>query len=162
MQKDAFELEAEVQFQQRLAEEIKAALNQDKSVTDHRKYIEEQLLTLRCPVGACAQAFSPDLFDFEHDCLVLICSRDQNHHFCGWCLTDCGTWEAGHRHVANCVYNENQDKNVFSTRALFDRCHQQRWRRLVQNYLDTLPIDTKNDVLEECRNVLLDHGINLQ
>ena len=56
MQKDAFEMEAELEFKKREKAAVEAALK-DKTVTEHRKYIEDQLLTLRCPVDGCGQVF---------------------------------------------------------------------------------------------------------
>jgi hypothetical protein len=91
MQKDAFELIAEQDFVERERRAIANALK-DKSVTQHRTYIEEQLLTLRCPVDGCRELFVGDTLDFTH-CLALKCTRD--HNFCGWCLQACGTSEAG-------------------------------------------------------------------
>jgi len=150
-------MEAELEFKKREKAAVEAALK-DKTVTEHRKYIEDQLLTLRCPVDGCGQVFIADNIDFKQ-CLALKCSRNNNHHFCGWCLMDCGTSQAAHRHVEHCALNENADKNLWTTRALFDRCHQKRWLRLVQNYLDeTIGID-KQAVVEACAKVLEEHNI---
>ena len=69
MQKDSIEMTLEQQFEQRLTKEIEQALK-DKTLSEHRKYIVEELLTLRCPVAGCRQAF----LDFS-GCFALVCCK---------------------------------------------------------------------------------------
>ena len=150
-------MEAELEFKKREKAAVEAALK-DKTVTEHRKYVEDQLLTLRCPVDGCGQVFIADNIDFKQ-CLALKCSRDDNHNFCGWCLMDCGTSRAAHEHVRRCPLNENDGNDLWTTRALFDRCHQKRWLRLVQRYFNETKGIDKKAVKKACAAVLKAHGI---
>ena len=74
---------------------------------------------------------------------------------------DCGTSNTAHRHVEHCALNENADNNLWTTRPLFDRCHQKRWLRLVQNYLNETKGIDKKAVIDACAPVLQTHGIDV-
>ncbi len=93
----------------------------------HRRHIQEEILTLRCP--RCQQAFN----DFN-GCLDLECSRQGcGVHFCGLCLADCG--QDAHAHVRQCPLNPNADKNYFVSAEVFARLQRERRQRLVNEYL---------------------------
>lgn len=158
MQREAFEVEAELEFSKR-QQQADAASRQPKTLSQHVNYIQEELLTLKCPVAGCGQAFTGDNVDFD-ECLVLRCARNPHHLFCGWCLTDCGEWEAAHAHVGICAMNETPDKRLFASRALFDRCHRRRWLRLIQRYLDNAQNIDRQAVIDTCKEKFAHLGID--
>ena len=121
-------------------------------VQRHHQYIREQILTLQCP--RCGQAF----FDFD-GCFALTCGRCKAA-FCAYCLRDCG--HDAHQHVANCPDNLAPGRDVFGREDLFTAAQQQRRRRMVKKYLDTLDVDLRRQVLEYCQRDLRDIGVELR
>jgi hypothetical protein len=109
-----------------------ARLLKDDVAEYHRRHIQEEILTLRCP--RCHQAFN----EFN-GCLDLECSRQGcKAHFCGLCLADCG--QDAHPHVARCNLNPNADKDYFVSAEVFARLQRDRRQRLVSEYLaNTIP-----------------------
>jgi serine/threonine protein kinase len=88
----------------------------------HFTRITEDILNLCCP--SCKAVF----IDFE-GCFALTCKRC-SCGFCAWCLQDCG--RDAHNHVARCPKRLTQ--GVFGTIELFQRCHANRKRGMIEKY----------------------------
>ena len=65
----------------------------------HVKFIEEELLPLRCPYKECNKVF--DTFD---GCQAVTCNYC-HHHFCGKCFKCCPDNGAAHQHAERCREN---------------------------------------------------------
>jgi hypothetical protein len=146
------ELQRQVAQAQEQARQELEQRSQDAQVQRHHQYIREQILTLQCP--RCGQAF----FDFD-GCFALTCGRCKAA-FCAYCLRDCG--HDAHQHVANCPDNLAPGRDVFGREDLFTAAQQQRRRRMVKKYLDTLDVDLRRQVLEYCQRDLRDIGVELR
>ena len=106
-----------------------AAQSTTAQIERHIHYINEWILTLRCPSPGCHLAF----VDFN-GCGALTCAQC-DCHFCCWCLADCGA--DAHRHVANCEGNPKRG-DVFTSEAAFLNGQKARKRRMVAAYLEKL------------------------
>ena len=94
--------ELEEQMRQLLAEELQrlsAMEEQERRVLQARKYLEEEVLQMRCPRATCRRAF----FDFD-GCFALSCASCPCK-FCAWCLKDCGN--DSHIHCRRCLCSES-------------------------------------------------------
>ncbi len=135
LKKKAIETAAFSEVERRVAREKAelARLLKDDVPEYHRRHIQEDILTLRCP--RCKQAFN----DFN-GCLDLECSRQGcKIHFCGLCLADCG--DDAHAHVANCAANPNQDKSVFVSAEVYARVQKERRQKMLTDYLNNTIVD---------------------
>jgi Ran GTPase-activating protein (RanGAP) involved in mRNA processing and transport len=135
-----------------------ARLLRDDIAEYHRRYIQEEILTLRCP--RCHQAFN----DFS-DCLALECSRVGCHaYFCGLCLADCGeSQDAAHDHVHHCPLNPNPDKSLFVSSVTFSLVQRNRRRGLVSKYLGEAIPDRllREEVVKRARKEFDDLGLKV-
>lgn len=92
---------------------------------DHKRYIEEHLMTLHCP--RCSQAF----VDFSA-CAAIRCHKCACG-FCACCLQDCGS--DAHDHLANgCARNPN-GRDYFIREDQFRSIHRDRIRADIVAYL---------------------------
>ncbi|CAE7565953.1 PIX13 [Symbiodinium natans] len=116
-----------------------------------RRYVQEEILTLRCP--RCQQAF----VDFD-GCCALTCSRAGcGCGFCGFCLQDCG--RNAHAHVRRCGLNPRQD--YFVSEEQFREIQKCRRTRLVQAYLAELEPETRERLLRDLARDFADLNIHL-
>jgi hypothetical protein len=145
-------LERAGSFDQRLEAErarISAMTAEELKVDEMRRHVVDRLLTLACP--RCSAAF----VDFN-GCFAVTCHRC-SCGFCGWCLADCGA--DAHQHVPRCVRN-GAGGSVYGTAAAFGQAQQERRRRLVREYLDTLPDERlRKRLLAACAQDMADLGI---
>jgi len=104
-----------------------------KDITDTKSTVLAQriineMLTLRCPLRTCRQAF----VDFD-GCFSLQCHRCETY-FCAWCLAFC------HR-LENTVTNHRKEcseathPGVFHTLDVFEEHHRNRKRNMLVNIL---------------------------
>jgi predicted protein tyrosine phosphatase len=99
------------------------------SVTKHKNYVAEHILTLHCP--ECSQAF----FDFTN-CFALWCSRCECA-FCAYCQESCRhANNDAHMHVARCKFNIAPGKSIFAGRKIFEYSQNLRRCRKVKEYLE--------------------------
>ncbi len=113
---------------------IAAMTAEELKVDEMRRHVADRLLTLACP--RCSAAF----VDFT-GCFALTCHRCRCG-FCAWCLADCGT--DAHQHVPRCPRNGSAaggagGSSVYGTAPAFAQAQQDRRRRMVQEYLATVP-----------------------
>lgn len=112
-------------------------------VLDAKKYVEEEILLLKCPL--CRAAFN----DFD-GCFALSC-RMCPSRFCGWCLVDCGV--DAHAHVRlPCAEMPAQHRRdpLFQSQVDFNLHHGRRRGKRLQAFLQqSLDDDTRRGVLLE-------------
>ena len=115
-------------------EEAKSAL--EKEAGRHRKRIEEEVMTLRCP--RCAQAF-----ESYNGCAALTCSNTQcKCGFCAICLQDCGGDAHEHCQQVHGGYSVSTLRWKEMMRAL----KQKRLEEYLQNINDE---DVKKELLND-------------
>lgn len=121
----------------------------DGDVQQHRRYVVESILTLKCP--RCNAAF----IDFI-GCFALTCATD-GAAFCAYCLEDCG--DDAHAHVGQCPHNPTGD--LFAPLETFHNAQRQRRVRMLQEYLEAIPSnELRGRVIAACDADLRDLGIN--
>ena len=143
-QKKKQEIRAEEKehFDQEL-QRLLALDERERRVLGARKYIEEEILQLKCPRPGCRRAF----YDFE-GCFALSCSACPCK-FCAWCLKDCGDQDA-HPHVRHCEKVPRGVDSLFphmpDVRGAFEKTNKQRCSKYIKDYLETLSNDIREDV----------------
>jgi serine/threonine protein kinase len=138
----------------------KSALEMEVMIA--RKHIEEDIMLLRCPNGACRRAFA----DFN-GCAALTCRGEGGEagcgaNFCGFCLVDCGA--DAHRHVANCRLNPKGDWDpLFPPAHVWQRAQQQRRQEKLQPYWDGLKDSVRRQLGHDAsvRQIFTDLGLPL-
>jgi len=96
-----------------------------------KRYVEEELMTLKCP--RCRRAFA----DFS-GCCALTCGGDGpgcGCAFCAWCLQDCG--HDAHAHVRTCPRNPARGE-LFDSKRQFPASQRKRVVEAVRGYLGAL------------------------
>eukprot|EP00808_Paulinella_micropora_P002411 g19278.t1 len=135
--------EMESHFKRQLKEEIErfeklSALQ--RQVQQAKRYIQDELLTLKCPRPTCRIAF----VDFD-GCFALKLGDD------------------AHRHVARCEATLEPGKAVYSTLSKFEQAHQSRRQLLVRDYLRSLgSAELQEKVIESVRVSLKEIGLTGQ
>lgn len=115
------------------------------------KYVVNQILTLLCPF--CKKAF----LDFNGCCAV---TCNCNQHFCGLCLTKSNNSEVCHSHVRSCYLNPNHG-DYFCSQDQLDKVHRETRIRQLNDYLRSIPPESKRPLLRNCEPYLKDLGIYL-
>jgi len=116
----------------------------------HKAHVVDKILTLACP--RCGQAF----VDFD-GCLALTCRRVScGCAFCGLCQLDCG--KDAHAHVRQCP--DNPALGYFCDEATFRRVQNERRKRKLLAYFDTLAGEHRRETLEDCTPELRDLGLD--
>jgi Ankyrin repeats (3 copies) len=140
------------------AEQAKQELAREAAKDDVGKakaHVLDSILMLKCP--RCHKAF--DAFD---GCFAVRCRDTQGNGcgaaFCGYCLKDCG--RDAHKHVGECVHNSNGGR-VFASEEHFKAAQCSRRRRMVLEYLETLPLRLRERVKPAIAPDLKDLGIDL-
>jgi hypothetical protein len=119
-------------------------------IQNHRKYICEQILTIKCP--NCTRAF----IDFN-GCFALTCTCGSS--FCGWCL-QLGSSREIHTHVCVC---QHRTQGTMPALSAFNLVHKNRRIKLLTNYLNTITNkDEQKQVIESIKKDLTDLQINIQ
>jgi hypothetical protein len=130
-------------------ERIQKLEGDERIAADLRRTIVNEILTLGCP--RCKTAF----VDFD-GCFALTCS---NNHcgagFCAWCLKDCGA--DAHAHVNECP----EGTGTFADLGAFNRVHQQRRKRAIQDILRYKSANVQRRVRELIEPDLVDLDIAL-
>jgi hypothetical protein len=140
-------------------QELARAAAQDE-VSKARAHVTDSILTLKCP--RCSKAFD----DFT-GCLALTCGDAHGHgcgaKFCGYCLevSDGAGGMSHHAHVASCAYSIKGGA-MFGSKQDFDAAQCRRRKRLVQEYLATLPLQLRDKVEAAIAPDLKDLGIDLK
>eukprot|EP00808_Paulinella_micropora_P003138 g7125.t1 len=109
VQEQKLSQDLEARYTQQLKEEMERYERlsaEQRQVQQARVWIQEELLTLKCPRPNCRRAF----VDFD-GCFALTCGAC-GWGFCAWCLEDCG--EDAHTHVARCNANAAPGRQVYS------------------------------------------------
>eukprot|EP00122_Pirum_gemmata_P013880 Pgem_evm1s12928 len=98
--------EVEDQYKEKLKRDLEKTLT-DMTVSKHLRFIEEELLTLKCP------KYGHAFFDFE-GCAALQC-RTCSCHFCAYCLAETENSRRCHDHVRTCSVKQRlvDDKDPF-------------------------------------------------
>eukprot|EP01134_Creolimax_fragrantissima_P004443 CFRG4443T1 len=123
-------------------------------VRKHVRYVEEEIINLRCPNPSCKQVF----VDFN-GCFALFCHRCKTG-FCAFCLEHCG--RDAHAHVAMCKYNINKGQ-PYGKIEVFYRAQRQRRERLLNAYVaNVTPLRLRKQVIEALREQVKDVGIHLR
>jgi len=129
---------------------IDAMGSRQREVVRARKYIEEEILQMKCP--RCRTAF----YDFE-GCFAISCGKDACPcHFCGWCLSDCGDSDAAHAHVASCSHKPPGADEFFGTMKEFHIAHKKKCRLQVAAYLERFGADIRAEIRRESASLLRD------
>ncbi len=117
----------------------------------HKRYIEEQILLLRCP--RCKRVF----LDYS-GCAALTCDSCMCG-FCACCLKDCGN--NAHPHLAEgCAANPN-GKDYFIQIAQFQQIHRARFEKEIRDYLSNLKPTDRAAVLVLLQKSLSDLNITI-
>ncbi len=139
------EFEMEEKMKQQLSEQLEvlvAMSEKEREISLARRYIEEEILQMRCPRPACRKAF----YDFD-GCFAISCSSCPCK-FCGWCLKDCG--DDAHPHCRACPKVPNGVDALFpkmpDARGAFDYSHKMRCKNKITKYLKTLSPATQEGV----------------
>eukprot|EP00457_Paulinella_chromatophora_P018317 gb/GEZN01019603.1/.p1 GENE.gb/GEZN01019603.1/~~gb/GEZN01019603.1/.p1 ORF type:complete len:220 (-),score=18.47 gb/GEZN01019603.1/:53-691(-) len=103
------------------------------------RFVQEEILTLKCPNPTCRQAW----LDFSH-CFSLMCSSCGSS-FCAWCLEMCDR-DNVNRHVCVCRYNLAGGVS-WGTSAQFEASNRTRRLRNLQTYLQTQKPEIRLQVL---------------
>ena len=99
----------------------------EKEAGRHRKYIEEEIMTLRCP--RCAQAF-----ESYNGCAALTCSNTQcGCGFCAICLEDCGGDAHGHCQQVHGGYSVSTPQWKEMMRALKQKRLEKYWKLIKED-----------------------------
>jgi len=106
----------------------------DQDPAKHIFFIEEAILTLRCPHVGCRAPF----YDFT-GCTALACSTC-DCDFCAWCLCEFADDHESHSHVLRCELNPGKD--YFSEFAVFEAEQRKRKRRLIDDYVSRLRMES--------------------
>jgi Ankyrin repeats (3 copies) len=145
---------------QTAAEQAKQELAREAAKDDVGKakaHVLDSILTLKCP--RCHKAFD----DFD-GCFALQCSDEGGHGcgacFCGYCLKDCGNSKQAHAHVAVCPHNSARGR-LFGSKEGFKAAQCSRRRRMVLDYLESLPLALRERVKPAIAPDLKDLGIDL-
>jgi hypothetical protein len=112
------------------------------------KYIIDDILTLRCPVETCKQAF----VDFD-GCLILTCSRCKTK-ICGRCFKNCG--KKGHSHITSGECTMDSNRLLFASAEYIANVQRVYKINKLNEYLSTLNPEIKKEALELCGNELRD------
>jgi Ankyrin repeats (3 copies) len=144
---------------QTAAEQAKQELAREAAKDDVGKakaHVLDSILMLKCP--RCHKAFD----DFD-GCFAVHCRDTAGHGcgacFCGYCLKDCGNSKQTHAHVPKCAHNAN--RSLFGTKEDFQAAQCSRRRRMVLEYLETLPLRLRERVKPAIAPDLNDLGIDL-
>jgi Ankyrin repeats (3 copies) len=145
---------------QTAAEQAKQELAREAAKDDvgkARAHVLDSILTLKCP--RCHKAFD----DFD-GCFALHCSDEGGHGcgaaFCGYCLKDCGNSKQAHAHVAACPHNSARGR-LFGSKEGFVAAQRSRRKRMVLEYLESLPLQLRERVKPAVAPDLKDLGIDL-
>jgi hypothetical protein len=141
-------------------QELARAAAQDE-VSRARAHVLDSILTLKCP--RCSKAFD----DFT-GCLALTCSDAAGNGcraaFCGYCFALCDSsifsTPSHHMHVTTCSYSGGAG-DLFATEEEFNAAQCRRRKRLVQEYLASLPLQLRERVEAAITPDLKGLGIDL-
>ena len=136
---------AEIERLQRMSEEQREV---------HMARIQiESMLNLKCP--RCKAVF----LDFN-GCMALNCSAAGcGCGFCAWCLQDCG--QDAHQHVANeCRSKPAGQDRFFGDMGAWKQVHAQRVKREVEEFLNPMKAEVREQVLAVCEQQLVDVGLH--
>eukprot|EP00808_Paulinella_micropora_P031144 g19541.t1 len=153
VQEQKLSQDLEARYKQQLKEEMERYERlsaEQRQMQQARVYIQEDLLTLKCPRPNCRRAF----LDFN-GCFALTCGAC-GCGFCAWCLQDCG--QDAHAHVVRCNANAAPRRDVYFTLARFEQAQRARRERWVREYLRTLGSQERK-VLDAVRPSLLQLGL---
>ena len=131
---------------------------EEQHLCQSRRYIQEEILTIKCP--RCKKAF----VEFTN-CFAISCTDDKgngcNAGFCAFCLELCGN--DAHAHVANCPMNINPGKNVYApegkAKEVFQRAQKIRCAAAVKEYLARMKPAERKNVLKGCKQDMDELGI---
>jgi len=140
-------LEVKLEIQQMQNTQAPMQTDVDKA----RKHIEE-MLNLMCP--HCAQAY----VDFN-GCAALKCSGCGGA-FCAWC--GLGAGDDAHDHVAQCKAKPPGADAFFGTKEEIQVAQKRHKRRLVQEYLGSLPPALQQQLREEMKTQFAECGVDAE
>jgi hypothetical protein len=150
--------QAAVQVAAEQAKQERAREAAQDAASRARSHIINGILTLKCP--RCDKAFD----QFE-GCLALHCSDTAGHGcgtaFCGFCLKVNSGILSNHAHVAACRYRNTVSGFVFGTQEDFQAAQRSRRTHMVQEYLQTLPLELRERVQRATAQDLKNLGIDL-
>ena len=140
----------EKQFDSRLQDALQALKTHDeKTVDDMVFHINEEILTLKCPIEGCKQAF----FDFDA-CCALECSRCKTS-FCAWCGEGFKkSKQACHRHVLKCDFNIEPIGGLFTDTDTINKGWNARRSQLLEVFFSTKKIHHVRSAISKCDHQL--------
>ena len=103
--------------------------NKMSQIEKDKKYIIDNILTLRCPRDTCKTAY----FDFD-GCLSLKCSTCLKH-FCGICHLECKDSQSCHQHVLSHVINGRKLTSYFASKETIKIYQNDYRRQKLEEYL---------------------------